>query len=501
MKSNKWLILLAVSIPTFMAEMAGTSVFVAFDAIASDLNVGIDRSVWLTTLYLATNAAMIPLAGWLGKKFGYKTVILLGIGVFTVSALFSALAQSFEALVIFRALQGIGDGPIVPVSTALLLETFPPKERGRMMVATMLAVGMAPALGPFSASWIVEEIGWRGIFYMNVGLGLLSLASVAALIPPLKRPAQDVQLNWPSFAMLAIGTSSLQLFLDRGGHYDWFASDRILGLFIVAVISLLLFFINTIIKKDNSVLDLRLLRDIHFLTGNLAIMLIIGALFGALVVKMIYLQWLMGYTPVLSGIYYAVVAGAMFFCSVLAGVLTDKIHPRWPVVFGLPMCIYSLHLASRLTLYSDLRGILIAGVVMGAGIAFVMVPVSVTVFASIQQKDMAAASVLNSYLSVISGAVSISLVMVLLMRRIEIQTASLGVVLRHGNPVVETAAFYLGEETLLVTLQLMLSRQAAMFSFNDVLYFLTFLPLVILLYLPFMKKAQQEDEPNVNISG
>jgi len=301
--------------------------------------------------------------------------------------------------------------------------------------------------------------------------------------------------------MLAIGTGSLQLFLDRGGHYNWFASDWILGLFIVAAISLLIFFVITIIKKDNSVLDLRLLRDIHFLTGNLAIMLIIGALYGALVVKMIYLQWLMGYTPVLSGIYYAVVAGAMFFCSVLAGVLTDKTHPRWPVVLGLPVCIYSLYLASRLTLYSDLRDILIAGVVMGAGIAFVLVPVSVTVFASIQFKDMGAASVLNSYLSVISGAVSISLVMVLLMRRIDIHTASLGVALRQGNPVVETTAFYLGEEPLLATLQLMLSRQAAMFSFNDVLYFLTFLPLVILLYLPFMKKAQQEDEPNVNISG
>jgi len=492
MKSNKWLILLAVSIPFFMAEMAGTSIFVAFETIASDLNVGIDRSVWLTTLYLAVNAAMIPLAGWLGNRFGYKKVILSGIAVFTVGALLSALAQSFETLVIFRALQGLGDGPIVPISTALLLETFPPKERGRMTVVSMLAVGMAPALGPFSASWIVEEIGWRGIFYMNVGLGLLSFASVTALIPPMPRPAQAALVNWPGFALLAIGTGSLQLFLDRGESHNWFATDWILGLFIVAAISLLLFFVIIIIKKDNSVLDLRLLKDIHFLTGNFALVLIFGALFGALMVKIIYLQWLMGYTPILSGIYYATVAGAMFFCSVLAGVLTDKINPRWPVVFGLPICIYGLLLASRLTLYSDLRGILIAGIVMGAGVAFVMVPVSVTVFASIQRQDMAAASVLNSYLSVISGAVSISLVMVLLMRRIEIHTASLAVALRHGNLAVETAAFYLGEESLLAALQLMLSRQAVMFSFNDVLYSLTFLLLFLLLYLPFMKKARQD---------
>ncbi len=127
MHTNKWIILLAVAIPMLMIEMAGTSVFVAFETIASDLNVGLDRAVWLTTFYLVANAMMIPLAGWLGKKIGYKRVIIGGIVIFALSALLGAMARD-------------------------------------MVVVIMLAAGITPALGALVASWLVEAVGWRGIF-------------------------------------------------------------------------------------------------------------------------------------------------------------------------------------------------------------------------------------------------------------------------------------------------------------------------------------------------
>ncbi|MBS3943490.1 MAG: MFS transporter, partial [Dethiobacter sp.] len=249
MKTDKWLILLAVTIPSLMIEMAGTSVFVAFATITSDLNVSIDRSVWITTSYLAANAMMIPLAGWMGKKIGYKRVIISGIAVFTISALLGGLARDFDSLVLFSALQGLGDGPVMPVATALLLETFPPNQRGKMMVGIMLATGIAPALGPMTASWILEEIGWRGIYFMNVILGLISLAAITTILPSTKPSSENVKVNWLVFILLAIGTVSLQLFLDRGRHYDWFDSQLIAGFFIIAVSSLVLFLAVTFVKK------------------------------------------------------------------------------------------------------------------------------------------------------------------------------------------------------------------------------------------------------------
>lgn len=493
MKANKWLILLAVAIPTLMIEMAGTSVFVAFETITTDLNVSIDRSVWLTTMYLATNAMMIPLAGWLGKRFGYKRVILAGIVMFGFSALLGGLARDFESLVVFRALQGLGDGPLMPIATALLFEIFPANKRGRMMVGLMLAIGIAPALGPMLASWIVEEIGWRGIFYINVIWALISFVSVTALIPSMKASSGNIKVNWLAFILLAVATGSLQLFLDRGQHYDWFDSDFITGLFIVAVISIILYLVVTFAMKDKSVLDLSLLKDISFLAGNLSNILLMGVLYGALMVKIFYLQWLMGFTPAYSGHYQAVLAGTMLFFSAIAGVMADKINPRWPVIMGLPVCIYALFLASRLTLDSDMETILWIGAIMGAGLAFVAVPISVTVFATISRKDMGAASVLNSYLAVIGGSVSLSLATILLMNRMDVNTFYLAGSITTDNPAVMQASMAISADIAVQTAYSEILMQGAMFAFNDVWYMFAFLLILMLLYLPFMKRAGKEN--------
>jgi DHA2 family multidrug resistance protein len=492
MKTDKWLILLAVTIPSLMIEMAGTSVFVAFATITSDLNVSIDRSVWITTSYLAANAMMIPLAGWMGKKIGYKRVIISGIAVFTISALLGGLARDFDSLVLFSALQGLGDGPVMPVATALLLETFPPNQRGKMMVGIMLATGIAPALGPMTASWILEEIGWRGIYFMNVILGLISLAAITTILPSTKPSSENVKVNWLVFILLAIGTVSLQLFLDRGRHYDWFDSQLIAGFFIIAVSSLVLFLAVTFVKKDGSVLDFRILKNISFLTGNIANMLLMGLLYGTIMVKIFYLQWLMGFTPIYAGYYQAVLGGSMTIFSAIAGVLTDKVNPRWPVIFGLPVCFCALLMASRLSLYSDMESILTIGVLLGAGLSFVVVPISVTVFASINRKDMGAASVLNSYLMVISGSVSLALVTNFLMHRIEVNSVYLAGIVTADNPALAQAAYATNLDVALQAAYGHMMRQSAMFAFNDVWYLLAYVFILLIMYLPFMKKAKIE---------
>jgi len=490
MKTNRWLILLAVAIPGLMIEMAGTSVFVAFERIASDLNVSIDRSVWLTTIYLAVNAMMIPLAAWLGKKLGYKKVIISGIVIFGISALLGALARSFEALVLFRALQGLGDGPIMPIATALLFEVFPAKERGRMMAGIMLALGIAPALGPLIASWLVDTIGWRAIFYFNFILGMISLCAVTLLLPSSKPVSEKVKVNWLAFVLLAIATGSLQLFLDRGEQFNWFNSNLIWTLFIAAVLSMFLYMIVVFMTKDSSVLELKLLKNIPFLTGNLANMLLNGSLYGALMIKIFYLQWLMGFTAVQSGFYQASIAGSMLLFSVLTGIIIDKINPRWTVLLGLPICVYALFVASGLNLYSDMGTIITIGIVMGAGIAFVATPISVTVFSSIKREDMASASVLNSYLFVISGSISLSLVTIFLMHRIDVNTFYLSSVVTPENPAFISALGILPEAAVPATAEHIM-RQGAMFAFNDIWYMMAFIMILILLYVPFMKRAKE----------
>ena len=492
MKGNKWIILVAVAIPMLMVEMAGTSVFVAFQTIASDLNVSIDKSIWLTTLYLAANAMMIPLAGWLGKRFGYKRVIISSVVLFGISALLGGLARNFDTLVLTRAIQGLGDGPVMPLAYALLLEIFPANQRGKMTIGIMLAIGIAPALGPFIAAWIVEEIGWRGVFFMNVILSLISVIAVTALLPSVKPISEKVKVNWLVFFLLAIGTVSLQLFLDRGQHLNWFESEFILGLFIVSVISLALYLAVTFATKDRSVLNFRLLKNIPFLTGNIANMLLMGLLMGAILVKVFYLEWLMGFTPAYSANYQAILAGAMFLFSTVAGVMTDKINPRWPVIVGLPVVVYALFLSSRLSLYSGMESILTIGVIMGVGLAFLLMPISVTVFASISRKDMGEASVLNSYLSVMGSSISISLVTNLLMHRIDVNAFYLASAMNLDNPAITQAVQSTNIDVAMQAAYVQMTRQSAMFAFNDVWYLMAYILILMMLYLPFMKRAKLE---------
>ncbi|HSV86390.1 MAG TPA: MFS transporter, partial [Levilinea sp.] len=422
----------------------------------------------------------------------YKRVIISGIVVFGISALLGGLARDFDSLVLFRALQGFGDGPIMPVATALLLEIFPANQRGRMMIGLMLATGIAPALGPLIASFIIEEIGWRGIFFMNGIWALISLAAVTALLPSMKPTSENVRLNWPGFVLLAIGTGSLQLFLDRGQHYNWFESELISGFFIIAVVSLTLYLVVTFATKDGSVLDLRILRNIPFFTGIIANILLVGSLYGALLVKIFYLQWLMGFTPVYSGSYQAVLAGSMILFSIVAGVLTDKINPRWLVIFGLPLCVYALFLTSRLSLESDMRSILNIGVIMGAGLAFVEVPISLTLFSSINRKDMAAASVLDSYLYVIGSSVSLALVTSLLMHRIDVNSVYLASAITLDNPAIAQAVQSTNINIAMQAAYTQMMRQSAMFAFTDVWYLMAFIFILLILYLPFMNRAKPE---------
>lgn len=486
---NKWLILAVVSIPTIMIEMAGTSVFIAFEVIATELNVGMESSVWLTTLYLAANAMMIPLSSWLGKKMGYKRVILSGVAVFTLSSLLCALAGDFHSLVVFRALQGLGDGPIMPVVTALLFDVFPPKQRGRMMAGMMLAYSIAPALGPLITSWLIDSFeGWRAIFFMNVIWGMVSILAVSLFLPAMKPTERDARVNWPAFILLAIGTVSLQLFLDRGEQLDWFASDLILAAGLVAAVSLILYLVVAFATKDDSVLALGLLKKPSFLAGNIAMMTLMGSLYGALVTKVFYLQWIMGFTVLQSGLYQALLAGAMFASSVIAGVLTDKINPRWLVIVGLPIAAYALLLSTGLGLTSAMNDIMTIGAVLGTGLAFIVTPVSVTVFSSIRDEDMAGATVMNSYLSVVGGSVSLALLTILLVHRMDANTMNLFSAIAPCNPAI-VRALSIQPEAALAAAYKQVARQGAMFGFVDTWHFMAFAMVSMLLYVPFMERA------------
>src|SRR3954463_5176130 len=236
---NPWLIAVAVMAGTFM-EILDTSVAnVALPHIAGNLSSTTEESTWVLTSYLVSNAIILPMTGWLGIYFGRKRLLIICITLFTFASILCGMAPNLSFLIIARILQGIGGGALVPVSQALLLESFPPEKRGVAMATFGMGVVVAPILGPTLGGWITDNYSWRWIFYINLPVGIFAALMTQAVVedPPYIKEAKIQRIDFLRFGLLAVWLGTLQVILDKGQQEDWFASAWISWFAILSVLS------------------------------------------------------------------------------------------------------------------------------------------------------------------------------------------------------------------------------------------------------------------------
>src|SRR4249920_1464273 len=207
---NPWLIAVSVMFATFMEVLDTTVVNVSLPHIAGSLSASIDESTWALTSYLVANAIVLPLTGWLANYFGRKRLLLISISGFTMASLLCGLAPTLSALVVFRIMQGLSGGALQPLSQAVLLEAFPPRDRGKAMGFWGLGIVVAPILGPVVGGWLTDSYSWRWVFYINIPVGLVSLAMIQLFIfdPPYLRQESRTIDYW-GIGMLAVGIGAL----------------------------------------------------------------------------------------------------------------------------------------------------------------------------------------------------------------------------------------------------------------------------------------------------
>ena len=223
---NPWLIAVAVMAATFM-EILDTSVAnVALPHIAGNLSATTEESTWVLTSYLVSNAIVLPMTGWLGMRFGRKRLLTVCISLFTVASVLCGIAPNLGFLIVARIFQGIGGGALVPISQAVLLESFPPEKRGVAMATFGMGVIVAPILGPTLGGWITDNYSWRWIFYINLPVGIFAVLMAQAFVedPPYIKKAKAGAVDFFGFALLAVWLGTLQIILDKGQQEDWFAS-------------------------------------------------------------------------------------------------------------------------------------------------------------------------------------------------------------------------------------------------------------------------------------
>ena len=306
-KINPWIIALAVILPTFIEVLDTTVVSVALNTIAGNLGSTVSQATWIQTGYLISNAIVLPATAWFSGMFGRKRFLLACIGIFTLASFACGAAPNLTCLIIASIVQGAGGGALQPISQAILMESFPPKQRGAAMAAYVLGVVLAPVLGPVLGGWLTENYSWRWIFYINIPCGLAAMWMVKQFIfdPEYIRNLKPGRIDAFGFVVLGIWLGTMQTVLNKGQDEDWFNSNYIGWLAVISVVAFVAFVIREF-KTREPLADLRVFADRNFLAASVLVSIVFLLLYGIMNLQPLMAQGLMGYTAYVSGLAEAV---------------------------------------------------------------------------------------------------------------------------------------------------------------------------------------------------
>ncbi len=499
---NPWIVAVAVMFATFMEVLDTTVVNVSLPHIAGNLSATIDESTWVLTSYLVANAIVLPLTGWLASTFGRKRLLMTSVTGFTLSSLLCGLAPNLEMLVIFRLLQGLTGGAMQPLSQAVLLEAFPPHERGKAMGFWGLGIVVAPILGPVLGGWLTDTYSWRWVFYINLPVGLASLVMTWRYVfdPPYLR-RETTRIDYWGIGLLALWVGSLQLALDLGQQRDWFSSPLITTLIVLSGLGLVAFLAREWLAKE-PVIDLRVFKIRTYATGVFLMTTLGFVLYGSLVLLPIMLQTLLGYPSLQAGIAMAPRGMGSLIGMPVVGLIIGKVDARKLVGLGLTVGAGTLLWLGELNLNAGYWDVFFPQFVQGIGLSLIFVPLTTISMDPIPRERMGNATSLFNLMRNLGGSIGIAVTGTLLQRKTHaygqvlsehvtiysetsrqtFETLRQGFIAGGTDPVTATQKTY-------AALQGMVLRQATMVSFVDVfrllgVMFLVLLPLVLLMRRP-----------------
>lgn len=497
---NKWLITVTVMLPAIM-EIIDTSVAnVALPHMQGSLNAGTDEVTWVLTSYLVANAVVLPMTGWLSRVFGRKRFLMTCIVLFTLASLLCGAAPNLATLIFCRILQGAAGGALIPISQAILMETFPPHQRGMAMAIFGVGAMFGPIVGPALGGWITDNMSWRWIFYVNLPIGIIAMLMCAFFIfdpEYLRRKADSLKIDYWGIFLLVVSMGSLQVVLDKGQQEDWLNSPFIITFSIITVVSLIAL-IWVELTHRQPIINLRLFKNISFSAGNL-IMFVVGfALYSSITLIPLFLQNLMGYSATDAGMVMAPGGVATLVTMPLVGAALASRDGRKIIFFGLLLGATSMFIMQGLNLQGAFWNYTWPRIVLGFGLAMIFVPLTTVTLASISREEMGNATGMFSLLRNIGGSVGIAIAATLLTRYQQFYQTSLVANVNPYNPVwqmrfeglkqVLTARGVAPSEADTKALGMMygaVRQQAGALAFNRVFFIigLSFLIVIPLLFL------------------
>ena len=501
--ARRWAITFTVMVVAFMQILDTSVTNVILPHLQGSLSAGLDEVSWVITSYLAANAVVIPATGWLAGLFGRKRFFLICSTLFVISSFLSGAAPDLTTLIIARIFQGLGGGPIIPLSQAILWEIFPFQQRGLAMAIWGCGFILGPILGPTVGGYLADEWSWRWIFYINLPIGAVGFFMASAFLfdPPYLRRAG--RIDWWGLGLMVTGFGCLQLVLDRGEREDWFHSPVILGMAIVAVCALAGFLIRELTTTD-PILDLTVFTDRNFACGVTLSSIVGFGMFSGMLLVAVFTQKLLGYDAWTSGLVLAPGGLGNIFSLFASGIVT-RVDQRLMLAFGCLLNAVSLYMMTSLTLGMDYWALALPRFIQGFAVGFIFVPMSTLTLATIRREKLVNATAVYGMARNVGGSVGIAVVTTVLAQRSQFHQATLVSHITPWDPetraqllrwashfAAQGSDAFTAERQAVAMLYRGTVNQAQLLAYADDFWLLAVMFAVVPLILPLMRRIRLE---------
>jgi DHA2 family multidrug resistance protein len=512
---NPWFVAGAVIVPTFMEVLDTTIANVALRYIAGGLSAAVTDSEWVITSYLAANAIILPISGWISARLGRRNYFMLSIAVFTLASAMCGLSRSLGEIILFRVIQGLAGGGLQPSSQGVLLDSFPPEKQGAAQTMFGIAALLAPVVGPTLGGWLCVNYNWRWIFLINVPIGGVALVLAFLLVDDpeyLKQERAELRrrplnFDYIGLGLLALAMASWEILLSKGQEWDWLddAFGRIQTLVVLFTVGLIAL-IWWEMRIDYPIINFRVLGERNLAISCIMLFCAFAVLYGASVALPGMLQALFGYDALQAGLVLSPGGITSITALIVVGFLLGRgLDARWLIAAGLVVMAAANYWTSRLNLQIGPRQVVGPRMMLTGGLGLMFAPLNVAGYKYIPPHLRGAAVGLASLLRNEGGSVGTSLSQVIQERREQFHVSRTGEFLDPLNPAVTSFqqqghALYLqqtgdaaaSDQMTLQRLEELRQQQAASLAYFDVFFVGAVVAVLLLFLVPLMKRSAAE---------
>ncbi len=363
---------------TIMQALDTTIANVALPYMQGSLSASQDQINWVLTSYIVAAAIMTAPVGWIANRFGRKRIFIVCSAGFTIASLLCGVAQDINQMVLFRLLQGVFGAALVPLSQAVMLNSYALHERAKAMSIWGMGVMMGPIMGPSLGAWLTETYSWHWVFFVNLPFGIVTVLGLLVFMDETKQDT-NLRFDWFGFAALAIGIGSMQVALDRGEQLGWLESNEIIGEIIVSIIGFYYFFAHSL-TTAKPFIQFAIFKDRNFVSGCVFMAVMGLVLFSTMALSSPYLQNVIGYPIITAGLLLATRGCGTFVAMMLVGRFMKYIEARTLIISGLALMSLSLFFMTGWTDQTNVPTIIVVSIAQGFGLGLVFVPLSTVAF-------------------------------------------------------------------------------------------------------------------------